>query len=68
MKQEYLSRSRDVNLHFCKSPLSDISLFVTGFLLGLLTLEDGTERLSLNVGIYHYLLCNDPEERSSHPD
>ena len=28
-----------------------------------LTLEDGTDGLSRNVGNYHYTLRNDPEER-----
>jgi hypothetical protein len=30
-----------------------------------LSLEDGTDKLYRNVGNYHYLLCNSPEERSS---
>jgi len=28
-------------------------------------LEDGTDRLSRNVGNYHYSLFNSPEERNS---
>jgi hypothetical protein len=35
-------------------------------IFGFLTPEDGTDRLSRNVGKnYHYSLCNNPEERSS---
>jgi len=33
--------------------------------LGLFTLEDGTEKLYQNVGIYQSALCNIPEERGS---
>jgi len=36
------------------------------FFLDFMTLEDGTDRLSRNVGKnYHYTLCNNPEELRS---
>ena len=31
----------------------------------IVSLEDGTDRLSRNIGKYHYSLLNSPEERSS---
>jgi hypothetical protein len=34
--------------------------------LGFLTHEDGSDRLSLNVGNYNYTPRNSPEERNSH--
>jgi hypothetical protein len=41
---------------------------ILSFLLGLLTLEDETNRLSeTSENNYHYSLCNSPEERSSLP-
>jgi len=37
-----------------------------GFLFGYSTFEEGTDRLSRNVGNYHHSLRNNPEECSSH--